>query len=52
MVEQRARAAAEEALAVRDRFLSVASHELKTPVATLQLSAESLLRAREAWSPR
>lgn len=47
MVEQRARAAAEEALTVRDRFLSVASHELKTPVATLQLSAESLLRARE-----
>jgi PAS domain S-box-containing protein len=47
IVEQRARAAAEEALNVRDRFLSVASHELKTPVATLQLSAESLLRARE-----
>ena len=45
--EQLARAAAEEALKVRDRFLSVASHELKTPVATLQLSAESLLRARE-----
>ena len=47
IVEQHARAAAEEALIVRDRFLSVASHELKTPVATLQLSAESLLRARE-----
>ena len=47
LIEQRARAAAEEALHVRDRFLSVASHELKTPVATLQLSAESLLRARE-----
>ena len=47
IVEQRARAAAEGALKVRDRFLSVASHELKTPVATLQLSAESLLRARE-----
>ncbi|HYI65909.1 MAG TPA: PAS domain-containing sensor histidine kinase [Candidatus Limnocylindrales bacterium] len=47
IVEQRARAAAEQALMVRDRFLSVASHELKTPVATLQLSAESLLRARE-----
>ena len=47
IVEQHARAAAEEALNVRDRFLSVASHELKTPVATLQLSAESLLRARE-----
>ena len=47
IVEQLARAAAEDALSVRDRFLSVASHELKTPVATLQLSAESLLRARD-----
>jgi PAS domain S-box-containing protein len=46
-LEKHARAAAEEALKVRDRFLSVASHELKTPVATLQLAAESLLRARE-----
>ena len=47
LVEQRGRAAAEEALAARDRFLSIASHELKTPIATLQLSAESILRARE-----
>jgi PAS domain S-box-containing protein len=47
LAEQRARGAAEEALAARDRFLSIASHELKTPVATLQLSAESILRARE-----
>ncbi|HEX7346064.1 MAG TPA: PAS domain-containing sensor histidine kinase [Candidatus Limnocylindrales bacterium] len=47
LAEQRARGAAEEALKARDRFLSVASHELKTPVATLQLSAESMLRARE-----
>jgi PAS domain S-box-containing protein len=47
LAEQRARGAAEEALKARDRFLSVASHELKTPVATLQLSAESILRARE-----
>lgn len=45
--EKRARAAAEEALQARDRFLSIASHELKTPVATLQLSAESILRARK-----
>ncbi len=45
--EQRARAAAEGALQARDRFLSIASHELKTPVATLQLSAESILRARK-----
>lgn len=46
--EQQARAAAEEALGARDRFLSIAAHELKTPVASLKLSAESLLRAREA----
>ena len=48
LVEQRARAAAEEALRARDRFLSIAAHELKTPVASLQLSAESLVRARDA----
>lgn len=47
LAEQRARAAAEEALLARDRFLTIASHELKTPVATLQLSTESLLRARD-----
>jgi PAS domain S-box-containing protein len=47
LLEQRARSAAEEALVARDRFLSIASHELKTPVATLQLSAEGILRARE-----
>ncbi len=47
VAEQRARAAAEEALKARDRFLSIAAHELKTPVATLQLSSESMLRTRE-----
>lgn len=46
--EQRARAAAEEALVARDRFLSIASHELKTPVASLRLAAEGLLHARDA----
>lgn len=45
--EQRARVAAEEALAARDRFLSIASHELRTPVASLQLATEAMLRARE-----
>jgi signal transduction histidine kinase len=44
--EQRARAAAEEALQARDRFLGIASHELKTPVASLQLATEALARAR------
>jgi len=47
-LEQRARSAAEEALLARDRFLSIASHELKTPVASLQLVAESVSRARDA----
>jgi PAS domain S-box-containing protein len=47
-VEQQARVAAEEALRARDHFLSIASHELKTPVASLQLAAESLMRAQAA----
>ena len=47
LLEQSARSAAEEALVARDRFISIAAHELKTPVATLQLSAEGILRARE-----
>jgi PAS domain S-box-containing protein len=46
--EQQARVAAEEAISVRDRFLSIAAHELKTPVASLQLIAQSLMRARDA----
>jgi PAS domain S-box-containing protein len=48
LAEQRARSAAEEALAARDRFLSIASHELKTPIASLRLSAEALLHAKDA----
>jgi PAS domain S-box-containing protein len=47
VAEQRARVAAERALATRDRFLSIASHELKTPIASLQLATEAVLRARE-----
>jgi PAS domain S-box-containing protein len=47
-IEQQARLAAEEALRARDHFLSIASHELKTPVASLQLAAESLVRGHEA----
>jgi len=46
--EQQARAAAEDALSARDRFLAIAAHELKTPVTSLKLSAEALLRARDA----
>jgi signal transduction histidine kinase len=33
-----------EALAARDEFLSVAAHELRTPVTTLRLIAQGLLR--------
>jgi PAS domain S-box-containing protein len=46
LAEQEARAAAEAALVARDRFLSIASHELKTPAASLRLTVDSLLRAR------
>lgn len=48
VAEQRARSAAEDAIRIRDRFLGVASHELKTPVASLRLVAEGLSRAQAA----
>lgn len=35
---------AQEAILIRDDFLSIASHELKTPLTSLQLQAQSLLR--------
>jgi hypothetical protein len=47
-VEREARAAAEQALLARDRFLSIASHELKTPVASVQLATETLIRSLDA----
>jgi PAS domain S-box-containing protein len=40
--EREARPLAEEAVRVRDDFLSVASHELRTPVASLMLVIQSL----------
>jgi PAS domain S-box-containing protein len=46
--EQHARAVAEQALREKDHFLAVASHELKTPVASLQLALEAVMRANEA----
>ena len=43
--EERVRLAqAQEALRLRDEFLSIASHELKTPLAALQLRLQALVR--------
>ena len=42
--EQAARAAAEAAVRERDEFLTVAAHEFKTPVTSLRLAAQMLLR--------
>jgi len=47
VIERQARAFAEDAVRSRDRFLAIASHELKTPVASLQVAVESLLLNRE-----
>jgi PAS domain S-box-containing protein len=42
--EQAARAEAEQALRLRDEFLSIASHELRTPMTLLKGNAQILLR--------
>jgi PAS domain S-box-containing protein len=42
--EQSARAEAEAAVRTRDEFLSIASHELRTPVAGIKAAAQLLLR--------
>lgn len=42
--EKRARAAAEAAVQVREEFLSIAAHELKTPLTSLRGTAQLLLR--------
>ncbi|HET7769657.1 MAG TPA: ATP-binding protein, partial [Chloroflexota bacterium] len=44
--EQQARAEAQEALAARDQFISIASHELRTPVTTIKGHAQMVLRAQ------
>lgn len=40
-----------EAVALRDEFLSVASHELRTPVTSMQLAVQSALSIGEAAPP-
>jgi PAS domain S-box-containing protein len=40
--EQRARAAAEEATALRDDFISVVSHELRTPISAILICSTAL----------
>ncbi len=46
--EQAARIEAEMAVKARDEFLSVAAHELKTPLAALRIVAEAMAKKREA----
>ena len=43
--ERQARAEAQEALEARDQFISIASHELRTPVTTIKGHAQMVLRA-------
>jgi PAS domain S-box-containing protein len=46
---------AQKAIGLRDGFLQVAAHELRTPVTALKLNAQALLaraRREEAWSER
>ena len=45
--ELRLRLAEERKVAEREEFLSVAAHELKTPMTTLQIAVQSLLRQAE-----
>jgi PAS domain S-box-containing protein len=49
---EEARAEAEQAVRARDEFLTVASHELKTPLTSLNLQLHTLLkRARQGQDP-
>jgi len=40
---------AQEAIRLRDEFLSIASHELRTPLTSLYLRLQTLRRKAEAW---
>jgi PAS domain S-box-containing protein len=50
--QKEARAALEEAIRARDEFLSVASHELKTPLASLKLQTQLFKRGIQKGDPR
>ncbi|MFP2904429.1 PAS domain S-box protein [Pyxidicoccus sp. 3LFB2] len=45
-------AQAEEAIRLRDEFLSIASHELKTPLSAIQLQLQSLLHGAQNLDPK
>ena len=50
--EQIRLAHAEEAVRLRDEFLSIAAHELRTPLSAVQLQLQSLLEWPEGLTPR
>lgn len=50
--EQRTRTAAEAAVQMRDDFLSIASHELYTPIAGLKLVLQGIMRDTTGLPPR
>jgi PAS domain S-box-containing protein len=49
--EQVARIEAEKSLKARDEFISIASHELKSPISSLKLQAQMFKRRTQKGSP-
>jgi signal transduction histidine kinase len=49
--EERLRVAEERKVAARDEFLSIAAHELRTPITSLRLATQYLLREVDAGRP-
>ena len=43
-------AQAEEAVRLRDEFISVASHELKTPLSAIQMQVDTIMRSAERYN--